>query len=61
MQQKFLECEDLDIVAIHMYGADDFDSKKVGDYVTKAQATKKLLMVQEWYIVSLSSTLSAHH
>lgn len=48
MQSAYLQCEDIDIVAIHMYGAGDFSASKVGSYVTKAQQANKRLMVQEW-------------
>ena len=51
MQTAYLQCADIDIVAIHMYGTGDFDTSKISNYVQKAQQANKKLMVQEWYVI----------
>lgn len=50
MQGAYLQCPEIDIVAIHMYGTGDFDASKLQGYVQAAQQANKKLMVQEWCV-----------
>lgn len=44
----YFNCEALDVLAIHAYGANDFETAKMLPYVTKAKNAGKKLIMQEW-------------
>lgn len=44
----YFTCDSLDILAIHAYGTGDFATDKLQSYVSKAQASNKKLIMQEW-------------
>lgn len=60
MQDAFFQCDDIDIIAIHMYGTGDFSTSKLTPYVEKAQQANKMLMVQEWFVLLFQFLLYCH-
>ena len=49
VQPDWLNCDSLDIIAIHGYGTSDFDQCKIKNYVKKAKDANKKIIFQEWY------------
>ena len=49
VQDAWLSCEYLDIIAIHAYGTGDFATSGLQSYVSKAKAAGKMLIMEEWY------------
>ena len=54
VQQGWLECPAIDIVAVHAYGVGDFDTAKIQTYIDRAKATGSKLMFQEWCVYALA-------
>lgn len=48
IQDGWLNCPELDIIALHAYGQGDFDTGKLQGVVQRAQNAGKMLMMQEW-------------
>ncbi|KLO14435.1 glycoside hydrolase family 5 protein [Schizopora paradoxa] len=48
VQQGWLDCPAIDIVAVHAYGAGDLNTTKIESYVDLAKAAGSRLMFQEW-------------
>lgn len=44
----YFSCAALDVLAIHAYGVDDFETAKLKGYVTRAHSFGKKLIMQEW-------------
>jgi len=45
---EYLECGSIDVVAIHAYGAGDYEASALAPYVQKAKNAGKKLTMQEW-------------
>ncbi|KAF2138607.1 glycoside hydrolase family 5 protein [Aplosporella prunicola CBS 121167] len=48
MQDAYFSCAALDVIAIHAYGAADYDTSRLAAYVDKAKSSGKKLLMQEW-------------
>lgn len=50
MQQAYLDCPELDIVAIHIYNTNEFSVDTLKGAVDQAKKANKLTIVQEWCV-----------
>ncbi|TFY75941.1 hypothetical protein EWM64_g8071 [Hericium alpestre] len=48
VQDGWLSCAALDVIAIHAYGTGDFETSAIQTYVRRAQAAGKKFLFQEW-------------
>ncbi|KZV88563.1 glycoside hydrolase [Exidia glandulosa HHB12029] len=48
VQDGFLNCDAIDIVALHAYGSGDFNTDGLKKYVDRAKSAGKMLVMQEW-------------
>ncbi|KAA1471168.1 glycoside hydrolase family 5 protein [Dentipellis sp. KUC8613] len=50
VQDGWLDCAALDVVAIHAYGTGDLTTSAIQPYISRAQAAGKKLLFQEWCV-----------